>query len=60
VPATSQVAAQLASPGVDVAERGDELHERHVAGLTDVVDPTAIGRYARIATGAKALVTPHG
>ena len=28
-------------------------------GLADVVDPTAIARYARIATGAKALVTPH-
>ncbi|HWL45612.1 MAG TPA: zinc-binding dehydrogenase [Ilumatobacter sp.] len=29
-------------------------------GLADVVDPTAIARYARIATGAKALVTPNG
>jgi NADPH2:quinone reductase len=29
-------------------------------GLADVVDPAAIARYARIATGAKALVTPHG
>lgn len=27
-------------------------------GLADVVDPAAIARYARIATGAKALVTP--
>lgn len=28
-------------------------------GLADVVDPAAIARYARIATGAKALVTPN-